>query len=203
MRSSTYDKKLFTPGILFGDLGFLISRGPYLARAMRNADIGRIFTGKIMMVVTAVNGCTYCTWFHAQQAVTSGMSDAEIRNMFDLQFEASATEHELPGLLFAQHYAETNRNPDPNMTVRLEKFYGVETARDIMLLIRVIFFGNLLGNTFDAFPARLRGQKAEGSSALFELLFWLATFWLMLPAKWILQRRNANGPPPVDAGGKR
>ncbi|MCI2395976.1 carboxymuconolactone decarboxylase family protein [Aliiroseovarius sediminis] len=196
MHSATYDKRIFSPSLLFRDLGFLISKAPALVGAVRNPDIGRVFTGKIMMVVTAVNGCTYCTWFHAQQAVTSGMSDTEIGDMFDLQFEASATEHELPALLYAQHYAETNRNPDPKMTERLDVFYGDRTASDIMLLIRVISFGNLLGNTFDAFPTRLKGQKAENSSALFELLFWLATFWLMLPAKWILQRRRSDGTKP-------
>ncbi len=115
------------------------------------------------------------------------MSDNEIRDMFDLQFEASATEHELPELLFAQHYVETNRNPEPEMTARLDELYGEKTARDIMLLIRVILFGNLLGNTFDAFPGRLKGQKAENSSALLELLFFLATFWLVLPVKWLLR----------------
>ena len=59
----TYDKKIFTPRILFGDLGFLMSRAPSLRRALRNQNIGRAFTGKIMMVVTAVNVCTYCTCF--------------------------------------------------------------------------------------------------------------------------------------------
>jgi AhpD family alkylhydroperoxidase len=202
INSATYGKKIFSPAILFRDLGFLISRAPALVGAMRNPDIGRVFMGKIMMVVTAVNGCTYCTWFHARQAVTSGMSDNEIRDMFDLQFEASATEQELPGLLFAQHYAETNRNPEPEMTARLDEFYGEKTARDIMLLIRVIFFGNLLGNTFDAFPSRLKGQKAENSSALFELLFYLATFWLMLPAKWLLRGQRSVDATPTSTGKK-
>lgn len=77
------------------------------------------------------------------------------------------------------------------MVERLDAFYGDWTASDIMLLIRMISFGNLLGNTFDAFPARLKGQKPENSSALLELMFWVATFWLMLPAKWILQRRRS------------
>jgi AhpD family alkylhydroperoxidase len=196
MRSATYDKKIFSPSILFRDLWFLVRNAPAISRAMRNPDVGRAFAGKIMMVVTAVNGCTYCTWFHAQEAATSGMSNDEITQMFDLQFKASASEHDLPGLLFAQHYAETNRSPTPEMTMRLDAFYGHKTARDIMLVIRLIFFGNLLGNTFDAFPARLRGQKAPASSAVFEALFWLATFWLMLPAKWILQRRA----PPTQTG---
>lgn len=203
MHGTTYDKKIFSPGILFRDRGFLIRSAPAIARAMRNPEVGRAFAGKIMMVVTAVNVCTYCTWFHAQEAATSGMSEAEITSMFDLQFEASATEHELPGLLFAQHYAETNRTPTPEMSARLNAFYGETTARDIMLFIRVIFFGNLLGNTFDAFPARLKGQKATGSSAVFEALFWLATFWLMLPAKWILQRRSFAAATPTDTGETR
>ncbi len=41
-----------------------------------------------------------------------------------------------------------------------------------MLLIRVIYFGNLLGNTFDAFPTRLARRSAENSSARFEFLFY-------------------------------
>ena len=202
MHSTAYDKRIFSPAILFRDLGFLIARVPALVRAMRNPDIGHAFMEKILIVVTAVNGCTYCTWFHARQAVTSGMSDDEIRAMFDLQFEASATEHELPALLFAQHYAETNRTPDPEMGARLDDFYGETTASDIMLLIRVIFFANLLGNTFDAFPNRLEGRKAENSSAVFELLFFLATFWLMLPAKWLLRKQPAGHASPVQSGVK-
>lgn len=197
MPGSRYDKKIFSPVSFLRDSGFLISRAPALIRAMRNPDIGRVLTEKIMMVVTAVNGCSYCTWYHAKQAVTSGMNDDEIRDMFNLQFEASATEHELPALLFAQHYAETNRNPDPEMTARLVADYGKKTSRDIVLLIRIIFFGNLLGNTFDAFPSRLKGQKAENSSALFELLFFLATFWLMLPVKWLMRERKNGGKPPT------
>lgn len=50
----------------------------------------------------------------------------------------------------------------------------------------------LLGNTVDAFPIWLKGQEAEGSSALFGLLFYLATFWFMLSAKWLLHRRDKN-----------
>ncbi len=191
MHETAYDKRIFTPGLLFRDLGFLLSKVPALRRAMKNPEIGRAMTGKIMMVVTAVNGCTYCTWFHASEAATSGMSAAEIRDMFDLQFEARATAHELPALLYAQHFAETNRTPEADMTERLFAFYGEETATDVLLLIRVIFFGNLLGNTFDAFPSRLAGRPAPDGSAVFEALFYLATFWFMLPAKWLLKRRGA------------
>ena len=185
MNSTTYDKRIFSPRVLAGDLGFLLSRAPAIARAMRNPDIGRAFVEKIMIVVTAINGCTYCSWFHARQALAGGIANEEIRDLFDLQFHASANERELPALLFAQHFAETNRDPDPEMIARLHAFYGERTAADIVLLIRTIFFGNLFGNTFDAFPSRLAGRKAENSSALFELIFFVASAWFMLPLRWL------------------
>lgn len=36
------------------------------------------------------------------------------------------------------------------------------------------------------------GFLISQARALFELWFYLATFWLMLSAKWLLQRRDRN-----------
>jgi AhpD family alkylhydroperoxidase len=185
MSSTSFEKRIFTPALLLRDLGYLLARLPALVRALRNPEIGSAFAEKIMIVVTAINGCVYCSWFHAGRAVASGLSEREIGDMFELQFAASASRRELPALLYAQHYAETDRRPAPEMTERLKAFYGERTAGDIELLIRMIFFGNLLGNTFDAFPARLAGRPAANGNALFEALFFLATAWFMLPTKWL------------------
>ncbi len=91
---------------------------------MHDQAISRAFMEKVMIVVTAVNGCVYCEWFHAKAAVSSGLSPAEIKNILQLQFQADAADSELPALLYAQHYAETDRQPDPEMTRRLVEFYG-------------------------------------------------------------------------------
>jgi AhpD family alkylhydroperoxidase len=185
-----FDRKVFSAAIFWKDLGFLFANAPGIVAAMRNPALGHAFMEKTMIVVTAINGCTYCSWFHAKQAVSGGMSDEEVRDMVNMQFAAAANEHELPALLFAQHYAETDRNPDPDMTKRLNEFYGEETAYHIMLFIRMIFFGNLFGNTFDAFFSRLHGKKAENSSVWFETMFFLLTAWFMLPMKWLMYRQE-------------
>ncbi|MCD6091025.1 MAG: carboxymuconolactone decarboxylase family protein [Bacteroidales bacterium] len=148
---------------------------------MRNKKLGKTFMEKVMTVVTAVNGCTYCTWFHAKQAVSSGISETEVKNMLNLQFEADASDFDVPALLYAQHYAETNRKPDKEMTKNLFDFYGEKTAKHIILMIRMIFFGNLLGNTFDAFLSRLKGKKAKNSNVIFETLFFIVNAPFMLP----------------------
>jgi len=168
-----FDRKIYTFRLLLSDLAFLSRNIVNVFAAMQNKKLGKVFMEKVMTVVTAVNGCTYCTWFHAKQAVSSGISETEVKNMLNLQFEADASDFEVTALLFAQHYAETNRNPDKEMTKKLFDFYGEKTAKHIILMIRMIFFGNLSGNTFDAFLSKLKGKKAKNSNVVFETLFFI------------------------------
>ena len=108
--------------------------------------------------------------------------------MLNLQFQADAAEDEVPALLYAQHYAETDRNPDPEMVEKLTAYYGEEKAQQIQLVIRMITFGNLSGNTFDAFLSRLKGVKAQNSSALFEFFFFLFSAPALLPLRPVINR---------------
>jgi len=172
------------------DLGFMIKNMPRFIRAFRNNTIPRSFVEKIMLVVTAVNGCRYCSWFHAKQALSSGMTEHEIREILDLQFHANASDHEIPALLYAQNYAETDRKPDREVSDRLFDYYDVRTAEDITLYIRAIFFGNLTGNTFDAFLSRIRGIKAENSAVAFEFFFFLLNFPILFPLSLLLKKKS-------------
>jgi AhpD family alkylhydroperoxidase len=174
-----FDKKIFTSKIFFKDIGFISKQLPRITRVLRKKEISKAFIEKIMTVVTAINGCTYCTWFHAKQAASSGISEEEVKNMLNLQFQADASDFEVPALLYAQHYAEANRKPDGEMTAKLFDFYGEKTTENIILFIRVIYFGNLIGNTWDAVVSRLNGNHAEKSSLLFELFFVLLVGWFM------------------------
>lgn len=190
-----FDRKVFTAKVFFGDLFFLISRSPKIVGAFFNKKISKAFMEKIMTVSTAVNGCVYCEWFHAKQAVSSGISEEEIKNMLNLQFQADASDFEIPGLLYTQHFAETSRNPDPEMTQRLTDFYGKKTAHDVYLFIRIIYFGNLIGNTWDAVLSRFKGNPAPGSKLWFEFVFFLFFFLPMFPAMFLMKRdaKKKNG----------
>ena len=182
----TFTRRIYTLPLLLKDLGFMLTHMMQIGKTMRALD--RTFVEKIMTVVTAVNGCVYCAWFHARQAAASGISAEEVRNMVNLQFQADAAEEEVPALLFAQHYAETDRKPDPEMVERLVSAYGEEKARQIQLVIRMITFGNLSGNTFDAFLSRCKGVRAQNSSAIFEVFFFLITAPALLPMRPVINR---------------
>ena len=181
INKNQFRKKIFTFRLLIHDILYLLFNIKTIVFAVRNKRLSKIFIEKIMTVVTAVNGCTYCTWFHTKQAVASGITEAEVTNMLNLQFKSDASTFEVPALLYAQHFAETDRNPNSEMTKMLIDFYGDALSKQINLIIRIIYFGNLTGNTFDAFLSRLKGEKAENSNLIFETLFFIINAPILLP----------------------
>lgn len=188
-----FSRKIFTPKSFITDIFFLIGHLFKIIRAFRNKKISRAFSEKIMTVSTAVNGCVYCEWFHAKQAVSSGISEDEIKNMLNLQFQADASEFEVPALLYTQHFAETSKNPDPEMTQKFMDFYGKKTGEDIYMFIRIIYFGNLTGNTWDAVLSRFKGNPAPNSQLWFEIVFFLLFFLVMFPAMmWMKKDERKN-----------
>ncbi len=189
--NKTFNRRIFSFKQFIIDLGFNIYMLPATISMLRNKDISKAFREKIMMVVTAVNGCTYCTWFHSKRAASSGLTESEIKNLLLLQFNTNASDFEIPGLLFAQNYAETNREADKSVEEKLYKFYGRKTARHIYIITRMITFGNLSGNTFDAFLSRFKGQKAPNSTIIFEVFFFLISAPFLLPIMPFV-KRDAN-----------
>jgi len=188
-----FEKRIFTPGLLRNDVAYLLTHAPSLIGAARDENITRTFVEKIMTVTTAVNECTYCAWFHAKAAVASGIGAEEVKSLLDLQFQTTASDFEIMALLYAQHYAETNRQPETRMTARLFDTYGQRTAKHIVLVIRMISFGNLLGNTWDAVLSRFKGRPAPESNVAFELVFFLLTFWFMFPVMWLMKSDDEKG----------
>jgi AhpD family alkylhydroperoxidase len=191
-----FDRRIFTARALLGDFGFLFGHTPQIIGAFRDKRISRATIEKIMTVTTAVNGCRYCSWFHARRAVESGISEEEVRNLLGLQFRTDGEGFDVMALLYAQHFAETDERPDPEMTKKLIDCYGEGMADHIILFIRMISFGNLLGNTWDAFLSRLKGDPAENSSLMFELSFFMLSFWFMLPAMFLVNETLTNGHTP-------
>ncbi len=163
-----FSRRIYTPGALWRDTRELMRHAYDLHLAARGGRVSRAFAEKIMLAVTAVNGCRYCSYAHTRAALQSGVSRREIELLLGGKVGHAAPE-EAPALLFAQHYAESCGQPDPEILQKLISTYGPEHTRDILIYIRMIMWGNLIGNTFDALLSRLRGLPAEHSSLWNEL----------------------------------
>ena len=119
-----------------------------LRSAMRGGLVSHSFRERLMMAVTAVNQCRYCSYYHAQLSLKAGLPPEEIRQLLDGDVNQGPDE-ELPALLYAQHWAESGANPDPAARQRLLDTYGRERAEAIETILHMIRTGNLLGNTTD------------------------------------------------------
>jgi len=165
MQEGCFSKRICTPRSLLWDSRNILTHFPDFRSAVRSRRISKAFSEKIML---AVNGCRYCSYGHAKSALVSGVSQEEVDLLLGGEIGHVAPD-EAPALFFAQHYAESGDRPDPEMVQKLVQTYGQEKARDILAHIRMITFGNLSGNTFDALLSRLRGRPTEGSSLGSEL----------------------------------
>ena len=136
------------------DLMWPIRRRAQLKVAMRGDQVSFAFRERLMLTVTAVNDCRYCSYYHTQEALKANLSETEIQGLLVGTVENVPAE-EAPALLYAQHWAENDANPDPAARQTLIDTYGQEKADAIETVLRMIRTGNLAGNTADYILYRL------------------------------------------------
>jgi AhpD family alkylhydroperoxidase len=101
-----------------------------------------------MLAVTEVNRCRYCSYAHAKMALRSGLETGEINRILNHEVQGSPNE-EIPAILYAQHWAETDGHPDPDSRNILINLYGKKKTEKIETLLQLIRIANLIGNTLD------------------------------------------------------
>jgi AhpD family alkylhydroperoxidase len=132
----------------FSDLWFPIRNRNRLREITKKRLLSASFRERLMLAVTAVNDCRYCSYFHTKMALRSGVAAQEISQLLCSDM-ANCPEDEAVAISYAQHWAESNAHPDPEAAERLQQTYGMEKTEAIHLMLRMIRIGNLSGNTFD------------------------------------------------------
>lgn len=165
-----FSKRVFTPRSLIDITTELAHDIPTLPSTFTSGRVSPAFRERILLAVTSVNKCRYCQWVHTDLAVANGMTTSDVAALMGANTQ-NVPENEKAALVYALHYAETDRNPSAEQRNELVAAYGTETARDIENYIRLIFFSNLTGNTFDSFLSRLRGEPSSENNPIFEGLF--------------------------------
>ena len=60
--------------MLFVDMRFLMRNWKLIGKVMGGKLVPRPFRERLMLAVTAVYGCRYCSWLHTREALRSGIS---------------------------------------------------------------------------------------------------------------------------------
>lgn len=126
-------------------------------RGQPDAPVSTALRERLMLVVTSVNQCHYCARFHAQAAQLNGLPPDEIALLLGGNLHHVPTA-ELPALIYAQRWAEAGgaTGEDYNQLVAV---YGLAQAAAMERVLRIIWVGNLLGNSWDYLLFRLSGGR--------------------------------------------
>jgi AhpD family alkylhydroperoxidase len=145
----TLERRIYhSLGELLTDFRIIVSRRKEIRSLMRGKIITPAFRERLMLVVTAVHRCRYCSYAHAREALSNGIPQEEIEALAQGMFEGSPSE-EVPALLYAQHWAEANGEPEAPVREQMVAQYGERVVEMMELALRMIRAGNLSGNTFD------------------------------------------------------
>jgi len=155
-----FNKRIYkNPKDIFGDLWFPIRNSSRLREMTKKKLISTAFRERLMLAVTAVNDCRYCSSYHTKQALKSGITAEEISALLTGDV-ANCPQDEAVAVAYAQHWAESDTHPDKKAVKRLEQTYGREKTEAIHLILRMIRMANLLGNSWDYLIYRISfGRK--------------------------------------------
>ena len=168
IKDQRFMKRLYGPRAFYRLLTDMLINIRDMREAGKAGRVTREFSERIMMAVTEVNGCRYCSYFHAQMALKAGMDKSEIEHTLAGNFN-DAPREELTALYFAQHYAESGGKPQSEAIQHMRDTYGDEMTRDILAYIRAIMIGNAWGNMFDALRLRIKGKPSTETTLWGEL----------------------------------
>jgi AhpD family alkylhydroperoxidase len=147
--NKTFKRRLYpSAGDFAADMRATIGHPRQMRAVMRGDGLDPALRERLMLAVTAVNGCRYCSYYHARQALVVGISPQEAEALAAGVMDGCPPE-QLPAVLYAQHWAASDARPDPTARQRMVDLYGAEAAEAIELALHTIRIGNMAGNTFD------------------------------------------------------
>ncbi len=133
--------------------GLLRDRGQ-IRQAMRSEALAPAFRERLMLAVTAVNRCRYCSYAHSKMALKAGLSADEVAELCGGIYNSCPPE-EVPALLYAEHWAETNAVPEREARRKVVDLYGESLVSEMEVVLRMIRMGNMYGNLWDSFLHRI------------------------------------------------
>lgn len=125
---------------------------------MQGGNISPSFRERLMLAVTSVNECRYCSYYHTKLALQEGISAEDAAKLLEGSVE-NCPPQEAAALLYAQHWAESDGNPDSEAIRRMIENYGEQNLHDIDIILHMIRMGNYSGNALDKIRARLSFRK--------------------------------------------
>jgi AhpD family alkylhydroperoxidase len=187
--AKAFAKRTFTLPLLLRSSAALVWYSPVRAISLVRPATSRALREKVMLGVTSVNDCRWCSWLHSGIALAHGVDLEELKSLLEPGTFGALDDREGTAVLFAQHFAETLRRPTPAARRALARQFTWWQRTEIMAWIHFIYFANLAGNSADAWLARLRGMQVADGHPCPEAIAGLVASPVLLVG-WLRSRRR-------------
>lgn len=184
----TFSKRTFTMSLLLRSFAAMVLYMPVRWIAIVKPVTSRALREKVILGVTSVNDCRWCTWLHTGAALVHGVNLDQLHSLLDSGTFDTVDEREATAVLFAQHFADTLRHPTSEACVALAKQFTPHQRLEIMAWINFIYFTNLSGNSTDAWLARFRGWEVANGHPFPEAIAGLIAAPVLF-AGWLWSRK--------------
>jgi AhpD family alkylhydroperoxidase len=108
-----FRKRTFSLPLYARSLAAMMTASPVLVRALFRPRISRALREQVMLGVTSVSDCRYCSWGHTALALRNGVDLAALRQTLGSgSLSADSTADEV-AILYARHVASEHGDADP------------------------------------------------------------------------------------------
>jgi len=183
MASKKFNKRYFkTLNNFFSEAEKMKTLQKRIKKIRQENKISPNFAEKIMLTVTGVNGCVYCSYLHAKTALEKGVNDQEIQGILKGEFE-NTPEEKLIALLYAQHWTENAGSPIYESSNKMIDYYGLEKTEYIEFYMEMVNIGNLISNTVEAYKNNIIPDTGKLKFFLVYLFYAPIAFYINIAGK--------------------
>ncbi len=188
-----FRKRTMTAREFVGNLYSLAPQASMIYQIWGKQELDPGFREELMLAVAKLNDCRYCTWGHHEWAYLSGVPEEElahIENMDPKGFDRS----KWVAISYVRALVSANYGPvSKELRAELEQHYDAHEIKEIELVARVMDIANRGANTWDAMLSRMKGNPANDSHLLDEIVM-SGVFWSAAPVVVMLLAREAKRP---------
>jgi AhpD family alkylhydroperoxidase len=165
-----FKKRTITAAQLARRIASLVPEFGTMYRVWLKQEIDPGFREELMLVVSQLNGCRFCSWGHHEWAQISGVPDEELARLEQLDPSGFDRRKWLAISYVRALVKEDFKRVQPGLRRAMQHKYSPEEIRQIELIAKVMDVGNRGSNTFDAMLSRLKGVPAADSRIIDEVI---------------------------------
>ena len=153
---------------------------PTIYKIWQKHEIEAGFREELMLAVSKLNDCKYCSWGHHEWAHAAGVSEDELDHIEHGDSEGIERAKWVAISYVVALVQSDFKEVPPELREEMVANYTEHEIEEVELVAKIMDLANRAANTFDAMMSRMKGKPAHDSHILDEFVL-SGVFWVVAP----------------------